>query len=339
MSTIDLGRLIVKQTYFIPIPRSKLITLILEELEASDPAIDGVHSWWLAEKHKLSFEFDFDLKYSFVFNLALGMKRNTRACRKLVKEKSKEFEASRSTAYFGVLKKLPSDHPIEVYVSVRKIEENGCICKIECSPVLLYQLRYLKDTKANDFEMQSAFLRCKRFLEAIFEGGLSATLVTEEKKELLKPSKQLLINDSTSHEILSKIEEMLDQATNEVLLCGWIGTILLPNMKEIKTKGVNIRIITHKSSELKGKPGKQDVETARRDLISMIGLDHISIRPECHCRVLIVDNKALIGSMDFNSISLAGTHREIGVYTEDPEIVRTLRRYFNTIFTPLEKTE
>lgn len=339
MSTIDLERLIVKQTYFIPIPRSKLMTSILEELEASDPAIEGVHSWRLAEKHKLSFEFSFDLKYSFVHDLVLGMKRNTRAYQKLVKERSKEFEESRSEAFFDILKKLQPDPPVEVYVSVRKIEENGCICKIECSPVLYYKLKFLKDTKANNFEMQSAFLRCKRFLEAIFEGGLSATLVAEEKKKPLKPSKQLLINDSTSREILSKIEEMLDQATNEVLLCGWIGTILLPNIKEIKAKGVNIRIITHKSSELKGKPGKQDVETARRDLISMIGLDHISIRPECHCRVLIVDNKALIGSMDFNSISLAGTHREIGVYTEDPEIVRTLRRYFNKIFTPLEETE
>ena len=163
-------------------------------------------------------------------------------------------------------------------------------------------------------------------------------MVVCEKKELLKPSTELLINDQTSRQILSKIEKMLDEATGEILFCGWMGTILLPKLKEVKTKGVDIRIITHKAIELKGKPGKQDVERAYGELVSMIGKNNISIRPECHCRLLVVDNKALIGSMDLNSISLAGTHREIAIYTEDPEIVRTLRKYFNKIFSPLKKT-
>jgi len=132
---------------------------------------------------------------------------------------------------------------------------------------------------------------------------------------------------------------MLDQSTDEVLICGWVGTILLPKLKEIKEKGINICIITHKTTELKGKPGKQDVDRALNELTQSIGKDHISINPECHCRVLVVDNKALIGSMDLNAISLTGTHREIAVYTEDPEIVRTLRNYFKTIFSPLKKTK
>ena len=132
---------------------------------------------------------------------------------------------------------------------------------------------------------------------------------------------------------------MLNEATSEVLFCGWVGTFLLPELRAIKEKGVNIRVITHQSSELKGKPGKQDVERAFSELISIIGKDHISRRPECHCRVLVVDNKALIGSMDLNSISLTGTHREIALYTEDPDIVRTIRKYLKKFFSPLETTE
>lgn len=130
---------------------------------------------------------------------------------------------------------------------------------------------------------------------------------------------------------------MLEQATGEVILCGWIGTLLLPKLKEINQKGVNIRMITHKDTELKGKPGHRDVQTAFKGLISMIGKDNISIRPECHCRVVVVDNKALIGSMDINAISLTGSHRELAIYTEDTEIVRNLRKYFNDIFSPLKK--
>lgn len=190
--------------------------------------------------------------------------------------------------------------------------------------------------EVTEFEIQDAYLQCKRFVKSIFEGGLSATLVKEERREALTPTAQLLINDQHSHQILARMEKMLDEATGEVLLCGWIGT-LLPKLKEINKKGVNIRVITHKAKELKGQPGHQDVQRALRELVSMIGKDNISIRPECHCRVVVVDNKALIGSMDMNAISLTGSHREIAIYTEDTEIVRNLRKYFNEIFSPLEE--
>lgn len=57
MSKIDMERLIVRQTYFIPVQSPELKNAIREELEASDPDIDGLHSWDLAEEHKLFFYF------------------------------------------------------------------------------------------------------------------------------------------------------------------------------------------------------------------------------------------------------------------------------------------
>ena len=339
MSTIDLERLIVKQTYFIPIERPKLMTAILKELRASGREIDGVYPWNLVEEHKLSFRFLASLRHMFIHDAIFGIRKGTEKCRELIKQKSEEYETGGSLAYLAAVKRVFPSTPFEIYVSIRKMEENGCLCKVEGFPLLHERFRIIEDIKTNDFEIQNAYLTCKRFLETIFEGGLSATSLTEEKKDLLKPTMQLLINDQTSHPILDKIKKMLDEATADVLFCGWVGTILLPKLKEIKEKGVDIHIITHKSSELKGKPGKQDVDRAFGELISMIGTDHISRRPECHCRVLVVDNKALIGSMDLNSISLAGTHREIAIYTEDPEMVRTLRKYFKEIFSPLKTTE
>ena len=337
MSTIDLERLIVRQTYFIPIQSPKLKTEILKELEAIEPPIDGFYGWGIVEEHKLSFSFMMDVEYVFLHSFVWGKERKKTEFSRLVREKSKEFEERGIEAFVATLREMRSEEPRHIFVRIVKSEKNGCLCKVECMPTLYTKLQFLEDFKPTNFEMQDAYLTCKRFLEMIFECGLSAALVTEEKRELLRSTAQLLVNDQASHEILTKIREMLDQATGEVLLCGWIGTLLLPKLKEINQKGVNIRLITHKDTELKGKHGHRDVQTAFKELISMISEDNISIRPECHCRVVVVDNKALIGSMDINAISLTGSHRELAIYTEDPEIVRNLRKYFNGIFSPLSK--
>ena len=240
MSKIDLERLVVRQTYFIPVKSPELKTAIRKELRAANPDIDGLAAWILPEEHKLSFHFLKRMKYISLFAETWGMKRKTRKFKTVFKEKSKEFEELGDKAFHRGLKKLIPSIPLHLFVSVIRIEENGCLCNVECLPALYEKLRRIENIKTNDFEMQDAYLTCKRFLRTIFESGLSATLVVEEKKEVFKSSTQLLINDQTSREILHKIENMLDQATGEVLICGWIGTILLPKLKEIWTKGVNI---------------------------------------------------------------------------------------------------
>ena len=338
MSKIDLDRLIVRQTYFVPVESSQLSKVILDELNAPPyPVIDGRYRWTPLEKHGLSFHFQYDMKWSFLYDETWGMDLTTEEYKKLVEQKSEEFEKMGTRAFFRKLKTIRPDIPYRLYVSVINEEENGCLCKVECLPTLYEKLRYLKGFDTNDLQIQSAFLECRRFLEIIFESALSATLVAEEKKLPPPVITQLLINDQASHQILNKIETMLDEATGEVLVCGWIGTLLLPKLRELKEKGINIRIITHKSAELKGKSGRRDVEKAHVELISLLGKEHISVSPECHFRVLVVDNKALVGSMDLNAISLTGTHREFAIYTEIPEIVRSIRNYFNQTFTPLEE--
>jgi len=336
-ATIDLERLIVRQTYFIPIQKPNLKDAILQELTATYPTIAGRYPWGLSEEHKSSFVFLRSTEYLFFQGHLWGKNEKREEFSKLVREKSREFEKLGTKAFLTTLRGTVSDAPRHIHVRIVGIEENGCLCKVECLPTLYDKLEYLKDFSPTDFEIQSSYLTCKRFLETIFESGLNATLTSEDKKKLLKPTAQLLINDQASHQIFGKIEEILRQATGEVLLCGWIGTLLLPKLKEMKQKGVNIRVITHKANELKGKLGHQEVQRAFKELISFIGKDNISIRPECHCRVVVVDNKALIGSMDLNSASLQGSHRELAIYTEDSEIVRNLRKYFNGIFSPLSK--
>jgi len=259
---------------------------------------------------------------------------------KIIEEKSEEYKNKLPDIHIKILSRLRGNIPFKLIVSNIRPEEEGCTCNVKCFPVLYEKLslRRIGANKVDEFDVQDAIVTCGIFVEDIFT-GLSATLISEKRKESLKPSAQLLINDQVSRQILDKIAEMLDQATAEVLLCGWIGTLLLPKLKEMKQKGVSIQVVTHKAKELKGKPGHQDVQRAFRELVSILGKDNISINPECHCRFVVVDNKALIGSMDLNAISLTGSHRELAIFTEDPEIVRNVRNYFNGIFSALSKGE
>ena len=337
MSKIDLERLIVRRTYFIPIKSSKLRKTIEDELNASAFPLVGILPWGIIEEHGLSFHFHYEMRWSFLFDATWTIEPYSKECEELAREKSKEFDEMGKDAYYVQLQAIRKDIPLHVHVRVINEEENGCKCKVECIPSLYEKLRYLPDIKTNDFEMQNAYLECKRFLETIFESGLSARLISEEKRLPPQITTQFLINDEASHKILNKIKTMLDEATGEVLICGWVGTLLLPKLKELRESKINIRIITHKSGELKGKQGKQDVDRAYRELIPSLGKENISISPECHFRVLVVDNKALVGSMDFNATSLTGTHREFAIYTEIPEIVRSIRNYFNQVFAPLEE--
>jgi len=337
MSKIDLDRLIVRQTYSVPIESSQLKKVITDELNTSYEPINNILPWGIVEEHGLSFHFIYDIKYSFLLAKTWGKDLTKERNRKLAEKLSEEFDAGGTESFYEASRKVRADWPNELYVSVIGREKGRCLCKLECLPQLYNKLIYLEGFETNDLQIQTACLESKRFLEMIFESGLPATLVTEEKKLPPQPVTQFLVNDQTSHHILDKIIAMLDQATGEVLICGWVGTILLPRLKVVKQKGINVRIMTHKSIELKGKQGKQDVERAHSELISLLGKENISMSPECHFRVLVVDNKALVGSMDFNAISLTGTHREFAIYTENPEIVRSVRKYFNQVFTPFEE--
>jgi len=334
MSKIDLDRLIVRQTYFIPIKSDDLKGAILKELEAHRKRVHNISAWGISEEHPHSFKFAYDYQHQFV-----GVRLLTRiktVTPKQVKEIAEEYEKGGFKTYSDMVMKTRGNVPTELYVIVLKEEENGCLCEAECLPNLYTKIfQLVQDVK--DIEIQEAHVHCKRFLKYIFQGGLNATLIPEEKKLPPQTTTRFLVNDLASHKILEKIEPMLDGATGEVLVCGWVGTLLLPKLRVLKEKGINIRIMTHKSLELKGKQGKQDVERAHGELISLLGKENISMNPECHFRVLVVDNKALVGSMDFNATSLTGTHREFAIYTEDPEIVRSIRKYFNQIFTPLKE--
>ena len=124
-------------------------------------------------------------------------------------------------------------------------------------------------------------------------------------------------------------------AENDVIIIG-AGPAGLMAGKELASKGVKTRFITHQPSEAKNQPWRNEIDQAFQKLCSEIGKENICTDPSMHGRIVIVDNKALIGSMDLNAYSLTGAHTEFAIYTEDPDIIRKLRRIFNSKFKPLK---
>lgn len=339
MPIIDLERLIVRQRYFVPIEKSKLRDSILKELQAHDPKIPMVNSWFLTEEHEHCFTCETYYMYHFVHRETLGKKGGELA--KSVKQKIEEYKQGLPQIFYDELALKVGDYPDSVHVYVINAEKEGCACEVECFPMLYRQLRQLphRMKEVTDFDLQNAYLVSKTVLKDVFEGGLSATLIAEEKKKIPKETVTFLTNDVSIRQITEKINALLDEATGEILIIGWIGTILLKKLKELREKGVELKVITGSVKTIRQDPMRKEKGRAMKELVSTIGKENISIKPEFHGRIIVVDNKALVGSMDLDSYSLTGTRIEFAIYTEDPEIVRTLRNYFKRIFSPLKKTE
>ncbi len=330
MPIIDLNRLIIRKSYFIPIKLEALKNAIFKELNSSDPPIFDHYRWNISEEHERCWTFEVNIRFMFIREQTLGKKN-----KKLVKKLANQFDSDVHKYYFETLSKLFGHKADLIYVYVTKTESNGCYVDVECLPCLYRQIQQV-EKKAEEYQIQDAYLACERFTKYIFEGGLSGTLMSEEKRKIPQIEPVLLFNNSSIRQITEKIQEMIENATSEILILGWVGTYVINKLEEVKKKGVNIRAITHKPKELKDRTVLNEISKGYKEIIRIAGLDCVSIRPDLHGRALIVDSKAIIGSMDLNSQSLSGSHIEFGIYTEDPELIRQLRKYFNHLFTPLK---
>ena len=332
MSSINLERLRVKRTFFVPIRKENLINEIHNELNKYLSPIADIPSWiFVKHGNTLIFRVNYKLLY-------IGFELRRSKKKKGIEMLSQEYDKN-IKAYFETLKNRVNSEPDTIFINILKCDENGCEIEVECLPTLYRKISQLEEKDIDEYQIQDAYITCERFLRTIFVGGLSGTSISEQKIAIPKPKVQLLINDVSNREITEKLNEMLDGATAQILIFGWMGTIFLKKLQELKQKGVEIKLITGSIKGIRQDLMRKEKEKAIKELISIIGKDHISIKPEFHGRAIIVDNKALIGSMDLDSYSLTGTRIEFAMYTEDPEIVRRLRNYFIKTFTPWKEEQ
>lgn len=328
MSAINMERLRVIQTFFVPVEREKLTVSILNELEKylGKVSVD-VEAWWVEERQNtIIFTVNYENMY-LLLNLPRARKREV--AKKLVDEYKGNLELLKRS-----ISGRKECEPDEIFVNVIRSGEGGCEIEVECLPNLDRRISQLHQAEVHEHQMQDAYMTCERFLRTIFIGGLSGTSITKKKMMPPRFKVQFLINDISTRQITEKLNEMLNDATGEVLIFGWIGTILLDRLQELKQKGIEIKVITGSTKGIRQDVMKKEKDRGMKKLTSIVGKDHISIKPEFHGRAVVVDNKVIVGSMDLDSYSLTGTRIEFATYIEDPQIVRGLRNYFNQIFTP-----
>lgn len=336
MPAIDLELLRAIQDYFVPIRRKDLGEMILKELSKSRHPFQGLKAWNI-EEHGNSLHFMMDHVYMYVIGrVKQGGADIGKEVENLVREteKMKGMRLIEMSMEFA-RRSMPSD----IYVGVRKCEENGCEVEVECLPILYRRISQLAERDVDNCELQDAYISCERFIKTIFLGGLSGTPLSEKKTAFQKDSTTVLINDVSNRQITEKLEDMLDNATGEILIFGYMGTIFLNRLRELKQKGVKIKLITGNIRAIRQDEMRKEKEKAIEELVSIIGKGNISSKSDFHGRAITIDNKALVGSMDLDSYSRTGARTEFAIYTENPEIVRTLRIYFERVFKPLKEGE
>jgi len=321
--SVDLRKLIAKKSYLVAIKASEICEKLLSELNTPS------NFWKVESKHLKSATFSLDYKENYavgsvayegkpLIEMNLALKRA-------------EYDSDTLKCHTFVLQNMLNEMPAELMYIVLEESVAGCIVKAICKPMLYFKI--VKHIPYLESDIQNVRIQGEEFLDHIFVGGLGAKEISE-KMEVSRC--ELLINDVNNRQITERIYEMLRDATTCVLLMGWVGTDCLPKFKELKTAGITIRAVTHNPSERKA-PADPDIQKSYSELVNIIGLENVSVNRSLHGRALIVDNKALIGSMDLNSDSLSGEHIEFAVYTEDVDVVRSLRAYFEKMFKPLKE--
>jgi hypothetical protein len=335
MTSLDLNRLRTMRSFFVPIERGKLKNAILKVLFEIDKPHYGMETWTVNE-HGNSIQFSRNFVHTYV--LLEGETHKDSETAEKFKEKFLKMPAAEMLSWIN--NNIRPNLPEDLYITVLSADEKGCYLEVECVPILYGKISSSKSRDFDEIAVQDANIKCDRFLRIIFIGGLSGTLLSD-LKECVTPSETTFllndVSDVTKRQITEKVDQMLCNATGDVLIFGYVGTIFLKRLHELKEKGVKIRIITGSVKGIRNDIMRREKEQAFSELISIVGKDQISTNAAFHGRAIIVDNKALVGTMDLDSYSLTGTRIEFAIYTENPEIVRCLRNYFNRIFTPLKE--
>lgn len=323
MSTIDLSKLIARKTFFIPNKSSVVSGVLLKQILLRDP------TWTIAVERPRSGEvrWNYPERWARTSLLEKGLHWTDS---NLDKQRA-EYGKSPIERIVELFRKVIYNVPCEVHYVITEETKEGCICQTTCIPALYEKITRRIEIACDDARSQDARLRCEEFLVDIFVGGLGGKEIVE-RREVTRW--ELLINDIDCRHITERVYQMLEQAVGEVSIMGWVGTGCLPKLKELRSKGVTIQAVTHKPSELKS-PVPKDIQQGYTNLVKILGKMNVSTNRQLHGRAIVVDNKALIGSMDMNAHSLSGEHKEFAVYTEDADTVRKLRTYFREIFVPL----
>ena len=333
---MDLSNSIVKKKYIINGEKEDIFAKIDAFFQRD---VYDLPDFIISAKGEYFRDYLLNLENTFIHN-NLNHSINGTERKKQIDKLSKRFYKNLSRNSNNALQSLRGSAPYKIIVILENTNlETVKILNVVYNSALYCQLSktIIEESDITEFMLQEAFEEGNQYLDKIFIGLFQGK--EYQKRNILELNTLLITNDSYSRDITDKIKYLFNFANNEVLIVGWIGTELLSELKLLKDREVNVKFITHKPNEAKDRPWRAEIEKAYQEIINLFTIENICIIPSFHTRFIVADNSAIIGSMDLNSSSLNGTHTEIAIFTEDPEIVEKLKTEFSRNFTPLKNKD
>jgi len=202
-------------------------------------------------------------------------------------------------------------------------------------PLLVEQLETRRKHEAVPIEIDLAFAECARYLDAIFVGGMGCERILSPRPLRSRPSAHdIVVNVSkTRTQLTDRLKDSFRYATKEVLITGWLGRFIIPDLKSCVERGVGLKIVTHKPQEAEGTKAATDKAEAFKELRQFLRADNVRLLPSCHARIVLIDERiAFVGSMDLDSEALA-ERDEAAITTDDNEVVGKTRKFFEDLFS------
>jgi phosphatidylserine/phosphatidylglycerophosphate/cardiolipin synthase-like enzyme len=182
-------------------------------------------------------------------------------------------------------------------------------------------------------DIDLAFSECAGFLDAVFVGGMGCQRILSPRPFRSRASAHdIVVNISkTRTQLTERLLESVRGATKEILIVGWLGRFIIPDLKKCVDRGVKVRIVTHRPQEADGTIGVKDKADAFSEL-KHIAADNVRLLSSFHARMVVIDERmAFVGSMDLDSQALA-ERDEAAIVSDDDEVVGRARQFFEELF-------
>lgn len=216
-----------------------------------------------------------------------------------------------------------------------QLSQYGYDLEARCIPWLVEKVGALMSAADIDqTQVELGFFECAGFLDAVFVGGMGCDRMLSPRPFRSKPSTHdITVNISKTRTQLSeRLLESIRHATKEILIVGWLGRFIIPDLKRCVDRGVEVRVVTHRPQEAEGTIGSKDKSEAFSELKQFITADNVRLLPSCHARMVVIDERiAFVGSMDLDSQAL-GERDEAAVVSDDDEVMGRARQFFEELF-------
>jgi hypothetical protein len=240
-------------------------------------------------------------------------------------------EMLKKKSFFDKLKLFRDGFPEELtmllYPSPLK---NTIIVDVICTPYMYRKMAQNVQFLFPKTSIDDAKTLCTQFIKDTMHILGADTIVEPKAKAEICPVEnfEFLYNTPTESAINKKAHELIQIASKQILLAGWVDREFIGELENAKGRGLDVRLIT-KSTEGSNKLVREDFNR-----LKVLGKQNIKLNKRFHDRFLVCDNNCIIGSMYYTDASK--TRYESVVLTDNIAVIEKLKEHFERIWKDRE---